>query len=166
MRDNIFQSWKDQHPTLDPAIPLERKGLGWYSFRNVPYQYTVFDFTDYNENKRWRNIKLCNDGYNYEFLPIPLITTTRHGNIHGWNNFTEHLHELPKMMEYFEQHCGSGATGKLWYNPQKRRIDVQCYGENGFNIVVTFEPGYRNEDHNFPAAPIRPQRTLVRSPRA
>jgi len=120
----------------------------------------MFDYDDdehESESERWRNIKLCNDGYCYDTVPLSVYTIARHSNIYGWSNLTEFRHDLPRMMQYFEAHCGEDAIAEVWYNVKEKRTDVKCVGKHGFNIIVTFEPGYRCEEHLFPGGSVRVQ---------
>jgi len=147
MIDDIFDSWcQEWGSKQQPRVPLDMKTTGLYHFRGIPFRFTTFDYKA-EEEGRWRNIKLCNDGYCYDLIPLPLLTISRHSNIFGWNELSEFASELPKMVKFFHEHCGDEIMVKIWYNVREKRIDIKCWGEKSLNIIVTFEPGYREQEH-------------------
>lgn len=156
--DDIFHTWCQRFgTTYNPRQSLPKNKMwGHYTYQDNQWLFTIFD-RDFDDSGTFRNIKLNNDGFIYNAVPFDAQTIARHGQIYGWNCLKEFLPELPHVQEYFAAHCGENRETQLWYNYEKKRIDVECKGEAA-NIIVTFEEGYPYVDYKF--SPVRHGRNL------
>jgi hypothetical protein len=69
--DDVFEEWRLQcSARCRPQRQLRRKLLR--NHHTIPYRSTVFDYDsdDGITISRWRNIKLCNNGFIYSTVPV------------------------------------------------------------------------------------------------
>jgi len=159
--DEVFHAWCDQCSELFAPQAMLRyfKHYPRYTHLSIPYLSTIFDIEI--DDERWRNIKLCNNGFIYAKVPGTPKTIARH-KFDGWNLLNACLPHLQNVEKYLARHCGPQRSVCVFYNYERQRLDIKCYGE--VNIIVTFEPGipYCESDDMFENQNTRSIYKLVR----
>jgi len=143
--DKKFHEWCLQcSDKFKPQKKLTYKEQTRYFHASIPYRSTIFDFGD--DDGKWRNIKLCNNGFTYNKVPGNPKTISRHSS-DNWNLLNICLPHLKHVHQYFKEHCGQNCRICVFYHFKKNRLDIKCKGKD-VNIMLTFEPGYPFEETN------------------
>ena len=141
--DEVFSSWieSSKSSSFDPRIKIDGRRYTRYYHHSIPYCSTIFDRTVDDDScigARWRNIKLCNDGFVYTPCALPIRPVLRHHD-ERWLPLNPMLKDLPSIVNYLDRFCGDSHICQLFYNYSQQRIDIKCRGQSSNKQVVERE---------------------------